>query len=64
MQTTLKKYKSFHSLKAVTKRKQSPASIESPFMFEELNSFFKKLQTSRKTAINLTSKQSAHRNSR
>jgi hypothetical protein len=64
MRTTLKKYKSFHSLKAVTKRKQSPASIEFPIVFEELNSFFQKLQTSRKPAINSTSKQSAHRNSR
>lgn len=64
MQTTLKKYKSFHSLKAVTKRKQSPVSVEFPIVFEELNSFFKKLQTSRSPAINSTSKQSAHRNSR
>lgn len=64
MRTTLKKYKSFDSLKAVTKSKQSPASIDFPIVFEELNSFFKKLRTSRKPAINLTSKQSAHRNSR
>lgn len=64
MQTTLKKYKSFHSLKAVSKRKQSPDSSELPKIFEELDSFFQKLQTSRKPAINSTSKQSAHRNSR
>ena len=63
MRTTLKKYKSFHSLKAVTKRKQPQAPIEFPLIFEELNSFFQKLQTSRKPAINSTSKQSAHRNS-
>lgn len=64
MGTTLKKYKSFHSLKAVTKRKQSQDAGEFPILFEELNSFFQKLQASRKSAINSTSKQSAHRNSR
>ena len=59
MQTTLKKYKLFTSLKAVKKRKQSPASIESPMIYEELNSFFKQLQTSRNPAENLTLKHSA-----
>lgn len=64
MRTTLKKYKSFDSLKAITKRKQPQDSIEFPIIFEELNSFFQKLKTSRKPAINSTSEQSAHRNSR
>lgn len=64
MRGTLKKYKSFQGLKTATKRKQSPDSIEFPKIFEELDSFFQKLQTSRKPAINSTSKQSAHRNSR
>lgn len=63
MKTSLKKYKSFNSLKSV-KRNEFPASIESPVMYDELNSFFKKLQNLRNPAEKLISKNSAHRNSR